>query len=202
MRGCIAELQVQAANLEAVPINIRKEVERNPEVDRDWRITALLALGETRDVSKELLSELESDDAKFKLIPSLLKDYWPSFAGLSDKARNEWTTGTYLRYHLVPQGYRAVWSGKSGHAYANAVELELNSRVFSRFRESVLTTRSVEQFAGVAIDHQGESRVLLPYIRKVYPYDRESLTLCDMAFLIDKCNRSQVSILQELRVWI
>src|SRR5208283_190461 len=101
-----------------------------------------------------------------------------------------------------PQPFRAVWSGKSGHAYANAVELELNSRVFSRFRESILTTRSVKQIAGVAIDPQGESRVLLPYIRKVNPYDRKSLTLGDMAFLIDKCNRSQVSIMQELKGWI
>ena len=198
----IAELQAQAANLEAVPVSLRKEVERNPEADRDWRITTLVALGETRDVSQKLLNELKSDTAKFDLITSLLEDYWPSFAGLSNKARGEWISGIYLRDPSVPQPLRAVWSGKGGHAYATAVELELNSRVFSRFRESVLAVRSAKEFAGIAIDHQGESRVLLPYIRKDRPYDKQPLTLGEMAFLIDHCKSSQVPILQELKIWI
>jgi tetratricopeptide (TPR) repeat protein len=198
----IAELQAQLANMEAVPISVRKEVERNPEADRDWRITTLLALGETRDVSEKLLSELESDPAKFNLITSLLQDYWPIFAGLSKDARNEWTIGIYLRNHSVPQLLRAVWSGKAGHAHANAVELELNSRVFSRFRESVLAAQAVNEFASGATDPKDESYVILRYIRKDRPYDKRSLTLGEMVFIIDRCERSQVSILKKLKIWI
>jgi tetratricopeptide (TPR) repeat protein len=197
----IAELQAQVANLEAVPISLRKEVERNPEADRDWRITTLLALGETRDVSQKLLNELKSDTA-FKLITSLLEDYWPTFAGLSSKARDEWISGIYLCDQSVVQPLRAVWSAKGGHAYATAVELELNSRVFSRFRESVLATRSIKEFAGVVIDPKDESEALLLYIRKDRPYDKRSLSLGEMTFLIDHCRRSQTLILMEFKIWI
>ena len=197
----VAELHAQVANLEAVPISLRKEVERNPEADRDWRITTMLALGETRDISQKLLNELKSDTAKFELITSLLEDYWPSFAGLSDKARDEWITGIYLRDSSVLQPLRSVWSGKGGHAYATAVELELNSRVFSRFRESVPPT-AIKKLAGETIDHKDESKGLLPYVRKDRPYDHRSLALGEMAFLIDRCTSSQVPILQQLKIWI
>lgn len=198
----IAELQAQLGNLEAVPLSLRKEVDRNPEADRDWRITTLLALGETRDVSQQLLTELKSDSAKFSLITSLLEEYWPGFAGLSNKARDQWINGIYLGNHPVPEPFRAVWSGNAGHAHANAVELELNSRVFSKFRESVIAARSVKELAAERIDEKGESKVILPFIRKDRPYTTKNLTLGEMAFVVDHCKRSQVSILQELKGWI
>jgi len=136
----IAEYRARRGDFEGVPESLRRELDVNPEADRDWKISALVALGDIRDVSARLVSMLKERPDTWHLAATLIEEYWPALSRLTDGAREEWIAGTILWHERRDDPSHAVWRRKAIHSYANAVELELSARLFTRFREHVMAT--------------------------------------------------------------
>jgi tetratricopeptide (TPR) repeat protein len=193
----VAELQAEMADFDSMLIAIRKEEERNPEVNRDWRVTSLLALGETRDVSKELLSALKSDEEVYHSTVALLKEYWHAYASLSDKGQEEWTAASLLWNSLPGKPMRSTWLRQAALFYALAVEIELRARFFIPFRDRV---RSAPEELTLAQQGVTDKDVGI-FCRFIVSADG-ALTLLQMANILSECNRPQKPILKAFRGWL
>lgn len=141
----LAELESQAGNYQRASEYLRNEIERNPAVDSDWKLSALLALGATQDTSEAIKKELKGNSALWRPISSILSAYWEPFSGLGESAREEWTYGALLFCSQdLPEGTRLK---KAAIAFATAVEIELRNRVFQRYREHIQERPAVKRTA-------------------------------------------------------
>jgi len=81
----LAELEAQGANYQGVVEYLRKETDRNPAVDTDWKVSALLALGTTQDASKSM--DALTGMPLWQPVYSMLQEYWPPFPKLGESAQ-------------------------------------------------------------------------------------------------------------------
>lgn len=137
----IAEIQKQEGNHEAAYQSLCKEVEIDPDLERELRVAIALALGKVKDDAEALSAfvneHLKSNPPVSRLIDSLLESYWDSFGKLGDQTRDEWRTATCL-LHYFPSTeplQRQRLLEKAAQTFAKAVELELESKVFGKFRK-------------------------------------------------------------------
>jgi tetratricopeptide (TPR) repeat protein len=139
----LAELEAQAANYHRIAEYLRKEIDRNPAVEADWKLSALLALGTTQDTSKTL-SALKGMPL-WQPVYSMLQEYWPPFPTLEESAREEWACGV-LFVHLsdLPERTRLR---KAAEACARAVEIELRERIFRKYKVHTSERPSVKSTA-------------------------------------------------------
>jgi len=193
----VAELKAEMGDFDSVLIAIRNEEERNPEADRDWRVTSLLALGDTRDVSRKLLSALKSDEEVYYSTVALLREYWPAYATLSAKAQEEWTAGSLLWNCLPGKPMRNTWLRKAALCYASAAEIELRARFFTPFRDRVRRAPEL-----LTIAQQGRTDKDAGIFCQFIVSGNGSLTLLQMASILGECNRPQKPILKEFKAWL
>src|SRR5439155_5368357 len=126
----LAELEAQGANYQGVVEYLRKETDRNPAVDTDWKVSALLALGTTQDASKSI--DALKGMPLWQPVYSMLQQYWPPFRKLGESAQEEWACGVlFLHLSDLPERTRLR---KAAEACARSLEIELRDRIFRRYR--------------------------------------------------------------------
>src|SRR5205823_3440126 len=131
----IAELQAAQADYIAVRATIREAVDNLTNVDEDWRLSSLLALGETDQPPSAILEATRVDSHLYDGISALLSDYWPPFEELSETAKQEWTKGSYLWCFLPEKNIASKFTLVALLAFIKALDLELARRVFEPARE-------------------------------------------------------------------
>jgi hypothetical protein len=176
---------------------LRKEMELNPMAD-DWQLSTILMLGETAkqsEASEEKIKELYRSNPQFqrseRLTKSLLKVYWPSFDCLNEIAKEEWVFGETLVQFTLAEPSQANLRAAVRN-FAAAVEIELRSRIFERFREAHLVMSS-----------QLEASARQPLVKlNSYLDGRGNLTLGDMCAILESCKRPQGRTLIEFEAWL
>lgn len=191
----IAELQAQQSNYDRILQSIRREQDRSPDVDQDWRISSLIALGESHDVSRAIVSALKSDQIVYHATTSLLSTYWPAFDRLGSEAREEWIAGTLFWNNLPGVPMRDVLLRKGALAFATAVEIELRVRVFEGFRTSIETQPELRQTEEPG--RPDDAQRLRKFVLK-----RGTLTLLQMASIVNQNGRQRKGILGQFDFWL
>lgn len=195
----IAELESQQADLPTIAERLRKEQERNRDVDeQNWWVSPLIVAGET-------WTNTEADKARLRARPEyeqlqpLLSEYWPSFAGLDQKAKDEWVYAIIETHFCAAQGHiRDTYRRKAVAAFAQAVELELSSKVFVQFRKDASQDLRLRELAAVAIREKSEE--LTPFARFIE--GKQSLTLGQMAYILGQSKNSNHPLFREFAAWV
>ncbi len=191
----IAELYAKQDNIEAASKALRKEFDQDTSADNDWRLSTILKFGEVltdANAQDDKLKEFfRSNPERTQFAELLLREYWPSFGNLTELTRQEWCIGTTLLHSRWKEpSFSHVYLRKAAGAFATAVEVELKSRIFARFREKFQSTKD----AVTLLERRpakDELKVLYRYLRRD---DRITLgQMCDVMFL---CRKPQEEILK------
>jgi tetratricopeptide (TPR) repeat protein len=188
----LAELEARSANYHRIDECLRKEIERNPAVEEDWKLSALLALATTRDSSRAL--DALKDTPLWRPVYTTLQEHWKPFRKLGETTREQWVSGLVLN-HLpdLPEKTRLRMAAES---CARAVEIELRDRVFRRFKEHVVEHASVKTKAENGLGYQPSSRLCQFLVRD------GDMTLGEMVKILKICRRDEEPILRDLQNWI
>jgi len=193
----LAEVQAQLSKFDAVPLTVRLALEHAPELDSDWRLSSLLALGEIRDRSDALLAELKSNSPEFISLHAFLDDYWPPFTRMETEARDKWVAGTLL-LHFSPQHAKilSLCRREAVVFFATAIEQELDSKFFSKFREVVNSKPHLRSLAEGSL----EDREFGPFCQ--FLVKGRPLTMGAMLNYIRSCNSKPYEILRVFCDWL
>ena len=188
-----AEIQAKEADYEGAKESIRKEFTNNPDLDRDWKLSALLGLAETRQNLQSYVDRfLDKHPDVPELTGRLLKTYWSHFQNLGDQAREEWKASILFMYYfpsVMPQ-LRDQWYEKGTAGFAKAVELELMSKIFSAFRDAVRNDSELKELSLTGKENK-QSRLFCRYLVG----DTNSLSLGQMSRVLHDCKTANKSIL-------
>ena len=188
-----AEIQAKEADYEGAKKSIRKEFENNPDLDRDWKLSALLGLAETRQNLQSYVDRfLDKHPDVPELTGCLLQTYWSHFLNLGDQARKEWKAGILFMYYfpsVMPQ-LRDQWYEKGAAGFAKAVELELMSKIFSAFRDAVRNDPELQELSLNGKENK-QSRLFCRYLVG----DTNSLSLGQMSHVLHDCKTANKPIL-------
>jgi len=194
----IASMHAQEKDLPACAEALRKEEERNPQVAEDPFLSALLVAGETWQNSEAEKSRLRARP-EYEQIESLLREYWPSFAELGDKAREEWIFGILETHFCVAQGrIKSTYDRKANASFTQAVEMELSSRVFVAFQEGASADPRLNLLAGEAVKEKNTE--LNPFAKFILK--KAELGIGQMAYILDHSQNSKHALFQEFRAWV
>ena len=188
-----AEIQAKEADYEGARKSIRKEFENNPDLDRDWKLSALLGLAETRQNLQPYVDRfLDKHPEVPELTGRLLQTYWSHFLNLGDQAREEWKAGIVCMYYLpsVMPKLRDRWYEKGAAGFAKTVELELMSKLFSAFRDAVRNDPELQELSLNGKENK-QSTVFCRYLVG----DTNSLTLGQMSHVLHDCKTANKPIL-------
>ena len=195
----IAKLRAKELNLPAIAEALREEGDRNPEMDL-WSKSPLIVAGEILTDTEEERATLR-EKPEYEQISTLLSEYWPTFANLDSKAREEWIYGVWGTHFCTIQGHmRGIHRRKAITAFAQAVEIELLSRVFKRFREHALADQQIRALAGQAIKEKSDK--LVPFA-KFIEEEHKPLGIGQMAYILDHSSKNPPQALfQDFGVWV
>ncbi len=138
----LAAIQAQAADYRSAYESLTKECERDPAFGEDWMVSTLLALGSVERDSEQIATLVEralsSNPQLYEGIKSLVKAHWPSVDDLTPEAQEKWICGSGIIL-IRPDDVRLHRPLAQAVAaqFGTAVELELKSKVFGKFREYV-----------------------------------------------------------------
>jgi hypothetical protein len=192
----IAELHYSQMNISAACEALRKEFEQNQGAKSDWTLRAIVdAWGIWESFEEAEVKEfLRSNPAHAQFIESVLGGYWPSFSCLSETAREEWIFGTKEMHSSRTEPFFShVHLRKAVAAFATAVETELKSRVFAKFKREFTSRGS----RGGGESLKGGSK-LGPFYRYLNGDDGR-LTLGEMCEALEACRKPQEEALRQLR---
>jgi len=184
----IAELESHQGHLPAISESLRKEQERSPDVERNWWVSPLIFAGETWTNTEAEKARLRSM-GEYEQVQPLLSEYWSPFAALGQKAKEEWVFGILETHFCMAQGQiRDIYTRKAVASFAQAVELELSSKVFLRFREKALADPGVRALAAQALQEKcGELVRFAKFIEK-----KQSLGIGQMGYILEHKSNSKV----------
>jgi len=190
----LAELEARGADYQAVVEYLRKEMDRNPAVDTDWKLSALLALGTTQDTSEAIKNELKDNSDLWNPICSMLSEYWRPFSKLSEKGREKWVFATVLATSSgLPERTRM---NEAAVACVGAVEIELRDRVFRKYKEHVSERPSLIRAAEDGLRFPRSGRLCQFLVRD------GDLTLGEMATILKMRARDDEPTLRDFQSWI
>jgi tetratricopeptide (TPR) repeat protein len=184
----IAELHVKQIppNVKAACEALRKEFEENPPSDNDWTLSTILMLAESVDSSDthevQLREFFRANPAHTQFVDSFLKQYWPVFDSMSKPAQLKWVYGVSLMHFPSFSNLREA----VGY-FATAVEIELRSRVFAKFREQLQNAEPLKE----QWPKKKELSALQHFLK-----GSDRLTLGEMVTVLDLCKRPQEEILK------
>lgn len=193
----IAKLLAYEKDLPAIAECIRKEEERDPHIGEDPILSTLLIAGETWENSEADKSRLRAKP-EYEPLVSLLKEYWPPFAVLGEKASEEWVFGIMETHFCAVGGrMRDTYLRKANAAFAQAVELELSSKIFVEFRKCAAPAK-VRPLAIQAVKE--ENKELTPFANFVL--GKSELGIGQMAYILDHSGTSKYALFQEFAAWV
>ncbi len=156
----LAEIEAQAGgSYDRVPALLREEMELNPSADADWKLSTILALGETQENWEALKREFRNQTNLNSGIEKVVSNYWTTLGNLTQPAREEWLTSVWLSSFTSSEG----GLGRSALRNAalcciGAVEIELRERLIVPFRSTARTDASL---LGLAEAHSNDDQLEL-----------------------------------------
>ena len=188
----LAELEAQSANYRGVVEYLRKEMDRNPTADEDWRVSALLALGSTQEASKSV--DALKGMPLWQPAYTMLENYWSAFSKLGEGAREQWVGGVVLNHLLdLPEKARLRLAAE---ACARAVEIELRDRIFRQYRKHVGERPALKSAAEQGLGDRRASKFCEFLVRD------GSLGLGEMVWILRKSGSIAESIFKEFQGWL
>lgn len=188
----LAELEAKGANFSRVAEYLRREMDRNPAADDDWRLSALLALGSTRESSKS--ADALKRTPLWQPVYTMLEDYWPPFSKLGEITRTEWVSGVVLNHLLdLPEKTRLRMAAE---ACVRAVEIELRDRIFRRYKTHVAEHASLKAAAEQGLREHRARKFCEFLVRD------GNLSLGDMAWILSKIGSIPEPILKDFQAWL
>ena len=138
----LAKLQAQATHFREACESLTKECERDPTFGEDWLVSTLLALGSIGRDSEQIATRVErhlsSNPQLSDGLKSLLNAHWRSLGDLTPESQWKWICGCYMILNPpVDKLLHRQLSQASVTQFGTAVELELKSMVFGKFRDYV-----------------------------------------------------------------
>ena len=134
----LARIQAQAVDFRSAYESLTKESERDPAFGENWLVSISLALGSVGRDSEQIATRvLSSNPQLYEGIKSLVKAHWSSVDALTPEAQGKWICGSYMLSHSVEERMRQLLAQEAAIPFGTAVELELKSRVFGKFRDYV-----------------------------------------------------------------
>jgi tetratricopeptide (TPR) repeat protein len=195
----IAKLWAMELNLPAISEALRKELECNPGVDL-WFVSPLIVAGETWTHTEQDKARLRARP-QYEQIQPPLSEYWPAFAKLDPEARKEWIFGILETHFSMAQGHiRDTYKRKAIASFAQAVEMELSSKVFQRFREYALGDPGIRAPAAQAIKEKADKLMLFA---SFIEDEIKGLTLRQMTNIVKWSSKNSAEpLFQELGSWL
>lgn len=187
-----ARLLARMGKFEEVADSLRAEQERNPNIGEDWRDSTILALGSISPSGASLFYQQKPETAKG--IESVISAFWPGFSRLHPKTREYWIFGVYqANFHSnEQQGFSQSQAEAAVAFLAKAVEWELKTRLFNKWRDSVRQDASLS-----AVKDTDDTAVLLRFVRSPNP----KITLGQMFQCLQRSDKSNDPALSSLRSW-
>ena len=138
----LAEYQAQEVEYRLAYESLKKEYERDPAFGENWLVSTLLALGSVGPDSEQIATRVErhldSNPQLYEGIKSLLNAHWPSLDDLTPEAQGKWISGSCMTLTFpVDELLRLQMAQAAVIQFGTAVELELKSKVFGKFRDEV-----------------------------------------------------------------
>ena len=198
----LAANQAQAADYSSAYESLTKESERDPAFGEDWLVSTLLALGSVGHNGEQIASRVErhlsANPQLSKGIKSLLNAHWPSLDDLTPEAQVKWISGSYMILNPpVDELQHRQLAQAAATQFGTAVELELKSSVFGKFREYV--SRSPELSSLVKNKRSwGEDERFFKFLVSKSP----RATLGEMHHFLKDCQNSEREIWRKFNRWV
>jgi tetratricopeptide (TPR) repeat protein len=188
----LAELEALGTNYHRIAEYLRKEIEKNPAMEEDWRLSALLVLGATHDTSKTL--DVLRDTPLWQPLYSVLAEYWPPFPRLAENAKDEWACGiAFIHLSALPESIRLR---KAAEACARAVEIELRDRIFRPYKKHVNERPSLKLMAEQGLRERTSGKFCEFLARD------GTVTLGEMARILGRRGGMAEQIFRDFQVWL
>ena len=198
----LAKFQAQATDYRSAYESLSREHERDPDFGEDWMVSILLALGSVGRDSEQIATRVErhlsANPQLSKGIKSLLNAHWPSLDDLTPEAQVKWISGSCMILNPpVDELQHRQLAQAAATQFGTAVELELKSRVFGKFREYV--SRSPELSSLVKNKRSwGEDGKFFKFLVSKSP----RATLGEMHHFLKDCQNSEREIWRKFNRWV
>ena len=197
----LAKFQAQATDYRSAYDSLSKERERDPDFGEDWLVSTLLALGSVGRDSEQIATRVErhlsSNPQLSKGLKSLLNAHWPSLDDLTPEAQVKWISGSCMILNLpVDELQHRQLAQVAATQFGTAVELELKSTVFGKFRDYVSQSSDVGS-RGVKKSSGGEDERCCEFLVSQKP-----MTLGQMHYVLKTCRKSKRDVLRKFKRWV
>ena len=197
----LARIQVQTTKPELALESWTKESERDEAFGEDPLASTLLALGPVWGNSEQIFTlvkrDLSSNPQFYEGIISLVKAHWPSVDDLTPEAQETWVCGSRIVLNRSVEGrMNQINSRPAATAFGTAVELELKSRVFGKFRDHVARSSDVRSLVGKK-SSWGKDKPFCQFLVSQKP-----MTLGQMHRVLKDCGNSERDILRRFNRWV
>ena len=203
----LAYLEAQHGDFKKAYQSLLAETEIDPTLGEDPDVSIALALGGVLDArDAQGLSEtlaarlLERHPEISDLVDSLHKEYWSTYALLSDTARHKWLLATTEMYSLTLREPKLKQSFlvSAAENFAQAVEIELREHVFNNFRKAKLASSDQIERKTFSGD------LIISKFQKICldPDQKINLTLGQMAGIIDRPRNDKDPFVREFYRWL
>ncbi len=198
-----AKLYTQLGNIQSAHESLLKEVELDPAVGQAFGISLALEIAahlrnpDAIDDAVQRFLRSNPDDAK--RVEAFIRSHWPSFAKLSDAGENNWRGGVLLLYCIPMKDIilRQVLETSAVQRLASAVEVELQGRVFRRFKDHVEATPGLRKLAEEVGEGDKRQRPFADFLVRERPF-----ALGQMNYVLQNCQKYQDPLFVEFKCWV
>ena len=197
----LAEIQAQAADYRSAYESLTEESERDPAFGEDWFVSTLLALGSVGRDSEQIATRVErhlsSNPQHSENLKSLLNAHWPSMDTLTPEAQGKWICGSCLILILpVEERLHRLLAQEAAIPFGMAVELELKSTVFGKFRDCVSRSSDLRSLVGKKSSWGKDA----PFYQ--FLVSQKPMTLGQMHYVLKTSRNSERDVLRKFNRWV
>lgn len=199
----LARIQSQSTDFESVYESLEKECERDPAFGEDWLVSTSLALGSVERDGEQIATRAErhlnSNPQLSEGIKSLVSAHWPSVDDLTPEAQVKWISGSWMILNPpVDELLHRQQAQEAAHQFGTAVELELKSRVFGKFRDYVYQCPDLRSLVKNK-SSWGEDERFFKYLIRQKPM---KMPLGQMHRAFEDCKKSKGELLRKFNRWV
>jgi tetratricopeptide (TPR) repeat protein len=200
----LAELYADIGDYVAAYEALQREVSLEPQLEQDVSTRIAMALGpiakDPGGTLRAVKQYLEAHPEVARLLDSLHRFHWPTFANLCEQSREEWCTGMYQLYcdSLRQAEFRPRLFEDAVKHFGKAVELEVRSRVFKKFREEVSTKSGTPVPPQVDLQKYSWLRNLTAFVTS----EDVNLNLEKMTAIIKNSKKSSLPLAASFSAWL
>ena len=199
----LAKFQAQATDYRSAYESLIKESERDPAFGEDWLVSTSLALGiEGRDserIAARVERDISSNPHRYEGIKSLVNAHWNSLDDLTPEAQEKWICGSCLILsRSVEERTHRLLAQQAAIPFGTAVELELKSRVFGKFREFVSESFDLRALVGER-SSWGKDKKFCKFLVSQEP---NKMPLGEMHYYLKDCRNSKRDVLRKFYCWV